>query len=180
MFIYVLDFLYCIPLKELKANNRFWKVFRVVITNSAVLLRLWKRRVRDLIETIESISEVSLTPQKPNFSKIIYDRKYRYISEWKTWCKSIYKGSEVSLKPRNLLPRSHWNCWILFCGLNETAESASAVTLTPQKPMISNDYLEFLSKFESIFKTALAHESEPKWGIVCWKNRVSKISLLKW
>jgi hypothetical protein len=32
----------------------------------------------------------------------------------------------------------------------------------PQKPTISNDYLEFPGKFEAICKTTLAHESWPK------------------
>jgi hypothetical protein len=84
-------------------------------------------------------------------------------------------ASTVSLKPRNRLPRSHWDHWICFRSLNETAEFASAVTLRPQKPFFSNDYLEFLDDFESIFKTALAHESGPKGWIVWWKKLRSKI-----
>jgi hypothetical protein len=49
-----------------------------------------------------------------------------------------------------------------FGSLNETAESASALTLRLWKPMLSNDYLDYLGEFESISKTALAHESGSK------------------
>jgi hypothetical protein len=44
----------------------------------------------------------------------------------------------VSLKPPNTL-----------CGLIETAEAASTVSLRPLKQTISNDYLEFLGDFEA-------------------------------
>jgi hypothetical protein len=37
----------------------------------------------------------------------------------------------------------------------------SAVSIRPQKPYISNNYLDFLGEFEAIFETALAHESGP-------------------
>jgi hypothetical protein len=39
------------------------------------------------------------------------------------------------------------------------------------KPMILKDYLEFLGKFESIFETALAHESGSKGGYILMKKR---------
>jgi hypothetical protein len=48
-----------------------------------------------------------------------------------------------------------------FRGLFETAEAASAVSIRLQKPYISNNYLDFLGKFEAIFEMALAHESGP-------------------
>jgi hypothetical protein len=51
-----------------------------------------------------------------------------------------------------------------FRSLIETAESASAVTLRPRRLMISSDHIEYHGEFESIFETALAHESGPKWG----------------
>jgi hypothetical protein len=34
--------------------------------------------------------------------------------------------------------------------------------MTPRKPIISNDYLEYLGEFEFIFKMALACESRPQ------------------
>jgi hypothetical protein len=48
-----------------------------------------------------------------------------------------------------------------FSGLYKTAEAASAVYIRPWKPYISNNYLDFLGKFEAIFETALALESGP-------------------
>jgi hypothetical protein len=48
-----------------------------------------------------------------------------------------------------------------FSGLYQTSEAASAVYIRPRKPYISNNYLDFLSEFEAIFETALAHESGP-------------------
>jgi hypothetical protein len=43
-----------------------------------------------------------------------------------------------------------------FRGLIEAAEAASAVSLRPLKPTISNYFLEFLGDFEAICETALA------------------------
>jgi hypothetical protein len=46
-----------------------------------------------------------------------------------------------------------------FCGLFETAETASAVTLKPWKllkPNILNNYLDYILEYQAIFKTALA------------------------
>jgi hypothetical protein len=48
-----------------------------------------------------------------------------------------------------------------FRGLYQSAEAASAVYIRPQKPYISNNYLDFLGEFEAIFETASAHESGP-------------------
>jgi hypothetical protein len=48
-----------------------------------------------------------------------------------------------------------------FSGLYQTAKAASAVYIRLWKPYISNNYLDFLSEFEAIFKTALAHASGP-------------------
>jgi hypothetical protein len=50
---------------------------------------------------------------------------------------------------------------VCCCGLIETLEATSAVTLRQRKPIISNKFLEFLGKDEAIFETALAHESGP-------------------
>jgi hypothetical protein len=47
----------------------------------------------------------------------------------------------------------------------ETAEPASAVSIRPRKPYISNNYPDFLGKFEAICETALDPESGPR-GIV--------------
>jgi hypothetical protein len=38
------------------------------------------------------------------------------------------------------------------------------VSLRPRKPVITNDYLEYLGEFESIFETDLARESGSKGG----------------
>jgi hypothetical protein len=48
-----------------------------------------------------------------------------------------------------------------FRGLIESAESASAVKIKPRKPIISNDFLEFLCEFDAFFETALARGSGP-------------------
>jgi hypothetical protein len=40
----------------------------------------------------------------------------------------------------------------------------SAVSLEPRKPIISNDILELLGKYEAIFETTFAHESGPDGG----------------
>jgi hypothetical protein len=50
------------------------------------------------------------------------------------------------MKLPNPPPLSHWNRLIRFRGLIETAVSASAVSLKPRKPIISNEYLEFLGE----------------------------------
>jgi hypothetical protein len=42
--------------------------------------------------------------------------------------------SAVAMRPWKPLPRSHWNRWISFRSVNETAESAFVVSLRPQKP----------------------------------------------
>jgi hypothetical protein len=55
--------------------------------------------------------------------------------------------------------RSQWNRGSRFRSHIEISEAASAVTLTLRKPIISNDFLEFLREFEAIFETALARES---------------------
>jgi hypothetical protein len=49
-----------------------------------------------------------------------------------------------------------------FRVLIEATKVAFRVSLKPWKPIISNDYLEFISKFEAICETALARESRPR------------------
>jgi hypothetical protein len=69
----------------------------------------------------------------------------------------------------------------------KTAEAASAASLKPRKPTISNDHLEFFGEFEAICKTALAVNQGPRggggWlidkkrGKICWHcpfNRFQK------
>jgi hypothetical protein len=63
-----------------------------------------------------------------------------------------------------------------FRGVYQTAKAASAMYIRPRNPYISNNYLYFLSEFEAIFETALAHKSGPLAGLFDEKNRGSKIS----
>jgi hypothetical protein len=69
--------------------------------------------------------------------------------------------------------RSQWNCQIHFRSLNKTAESAPwshwnslirfhTVSIRQRKPTISNEYIEFLGKFEAICKTTLAVTQGPR------------------
>jgi hypothetical protein len=51
-----------------------------------------------------------------------------------------------------------------------------AVSLRPRNPNFANDYLNFLSKYEVIYQTALARESGPGGRLYDEKNRGSKIS----
>jgi hypothetical protein len=60
------------------------------------------------------------------------------------------KDSAVSMRLPKPLPRSIWDRGSGFGGLYETAEAASAVSIRPRKPYISNDYLDFLGEFEAI------------------------------
>jgi hypothetical protein len=71
----------------------------------------------------------------------------------------FFKGFHGLIETTKPLSRSHWNRGIGFCGLIETMEEASVVSLRPLKPTITNDYLEFLSDFEAMCESTLAHES---------------------
>jgi hypothetical protein len=97
-----LPYLICnsIPLKELRANNRFREGFRGVIKDSAVSMRPRKlltrfqwdpgSRLRDFNETSEAVSAVSMRPRK------LLLRFHR--------------------KP---FPRFQWDRGSCFCGFNE-------------------------------------------------------------
>jgi hypothetical protein len=86
----------------------------------------------------------------------------------------------VSMRPRKRLLHSLSHRGSRFCGLYQTAEAASAVSIRPRK--LSQKFLclpwslsdrgshtfptiisifSILGEFEAIFETALAHESGP-------------------
>jgi hypothetical protein len=110
----------------------------------------------------------------------------------------------VSMRPRKRLPQSLSELRSCFCGLYQTAEAASAVSIRPRKisQKFSCRLLRSLSgrwsRFCSLYQTAEAiHFQQLSWfsrrirsyiqngfspriralgGIVWWKNRGSKIS----
>jgi hypothetical protein len=141
----------------------------------------WHRWIRfhGLIETAKSASAVSLRP--PNLLPLnpkLNLLKHSFVLKTTLLC----KNNVVEIFSRILW--SHWNRRSRFHGLIEAGKAGSTVSLKPQKwlprplPLkqtISNNYLEFLSDFEAICETALAHESGPQ-GVDWWKNWGSKIS----
>jgi hypothetical protein len=62
------------------------------------------------------------------------------------------------LRPQKPIPRSHWDCWNRFRGLNETAESVSAVSMRPRNrfPRSQWDRGNFMTSRESSQKPILA------------------------
>jgi ribosomal protein S26 len=159
---------------ELRADIRFHKGFHGVTKDSAVSLRPlnllpwshWHRwiRFRGLTETAESAPGLSETAEAKLFLTL-------FCAEKLPFCVNIMLFEILLRIPRSRrsrrsrLPWSHWNRGIRFRGLIETAEVASAVSLRPLKPAISNNYLEFLGDFKP-------HAKRLDW----WKNRESKIS----
>jgi hypothetical protein len=78
----------------------------------------------------------------------------------------LIRFPQSHMKSQKPLPRSN------------TPETATTVTLRSQNPNISNDALKYLSKFEAIFKTALACDSGAQENRLMEKKPRIEISCL--
>jgi hypothetical protein len=100
----------------------------------------------------------------------------------------------VSLKQRNPIPRSHWHCRLGSRGFNDTAESASAVSLRLRNFFLQKcpsripqshreggirtlqTIISTISANTKPYAKRLQRVNQSPRGIVWWKNRRPKIS----
>jgi hypothetical protein len=131
-----------------------------------VMVPLWREWKPIIVFAKASASAISLA-----FQKYFFLLKITFLG-------GKYDAEVLIRLPKNWIQWPHWDLWIQFWGLIETAESASAFTLRPRMPMISNDYIEYIGWYESIFVTALTHESGPKGDSLMKKPRVEDLVTL--
>jgi hypothetical protein len=166
-----LFFLLWFPFKGEGSQKSFHEWFCLVIKNPAVSLTLW-----DLIPQYHwhrgSNPLVSLTLcdlisqcQSPQFNDSTESAMAVTLRLWNHLQKCSSK-----------IPWCHWHLKIWSWGIIDTAVSDPVVSLTPQNPNFSNNYLNFLGKCVAICEMASGCELGP---LGCWlmkKNLGSKIS----